>query len=225
MHSCFSIKYAGKTLVIDPHDGEGIGVGIPAPRVKADYVLVTHEHYDHNAVEIVSREDTVVVREKTGVFTLGPFRVKGVKLPHDEFKGRIRGYVVAYRVEVAGLSITHLSDLGEPLTEEGAKALGKTDVALIPAGNVYTLHPRQALEAAEALEARIAIPMHYWVPGVHLPLEPLENILRYAKKWRVERMNTNALKLTADSLPETRTLIVLSPPSLARRSGGASEYG
>ncbi len=211
LHACFTLKYKGKVLVIDPHDGASIGVNIPPPRVKADYVLVSHEHYDHNAVELVSREDTIVVREKVGEFELGPYRVKGLRVPHDEFEGRIRGFVTIYRVSVASISLVHLSDLGRPLVDEEVREIGIVDVVFVPAGNVYTLHPRQALDVAESLGARIVIPMHYWVPGIHLPLEPLDHFLRYAKKWRVERKTSNTFSLSRDSLPQEPTIIVLSP--------------
>lgn len=218
LHACFEIEAGGKRLVIDPHDGGSLGVGFEAPMVVADYVLVTHEHYDHNAVEKVSGKHTVVVREGTGDFELGPFRVRGVRLPHDEFEGRLRGFVVAYRVEAEGLSLVHLSDLGRALREEEAEAIGRVDVALIPAGDVYTLHPRQALEAAEALGARVVVPMHYWLPGMQLPLEPLDELLRYAKKWRVVRLDSNTLELSREELPSEKTIVALAPP----RKGAAT---
>jgi L-ascorbate metabolism protein UlaG (beta-lactamase superfamily) len=138
--------------------------------------------------------------------------VRGVKLPHDEFEGRLRGHVVAYRVEAGGLAILHLSDLGRKLRVEEAEKLKPVDVVLLPAGGVYTLHPRQALESAELLEARLVIPMHYWVPGIHLPLEPIDTLLRYAKKWRVVRLDTNELEVSREELPEQRTIVVLREP-------------
>jgi len=211
-HACFEIIYEGKRLLIDPHDGGSLGVGFAPPKAEPDYVLVSHEHYDHNAVEVVAkRRDTVVIRGRLGDFVLGPFRVRGVRLPHDEFGGRLRGFVVAYRVEAGGVAVTHLSDLGRPLEEGEAEHL-RADVALVPAGGVYTLHPRRALEAAEAIGARVVVPMHYWVPGMQLPLEPLDEFLRYAKKWRVVRLEETSFTLEPDGLPERRTIVVLRYP-------------
>ncbi len=217
-HACFELDYEGRVLVIDPHDGGSLGVGFEPPKVKADYVLVTHEHYDHNAVDVVAGPDTVIIREKVGEFNLGPFRVKGVKLPHDEFEGKLRGHVVAYRIEAGEIVLVHLSDLGRKLRDGEVSEIGNVDVALVPAGNVYTLHPKQALEVAEALGARVVIPMHYWLPGMHLPLEPLDVLLRYAKKWKVVRLDTSELSLSSKSeLPEERTIAVLAPPWRRKR--------
>ncbi len=210
-HACFELKCCGRSLLIDPHDGGSLGPGFSPPRAKPDYVLVTHEHYDHNAVEVVSSNDTIVVREKEGEFELGPYRIRGVRLPHDEFGGRVRGFVVAYRVEAEGLSVTHLSDVGRPLSEEEAELL-KSHIVLAPAGNVYTLHPRKVLEAATMLEAKVLIPMHYWIPGMQLPLDPLDNLLRYAKKWRVVRHESNRVTLSPQEVPEAPTILVLRPP-------------
>lgn len=212
MHSCFLIEYSNAKLVIDPHDGGSLGEGIPAPQVRADYVLVSHEHYDHNAVSIVSKDDTLVVRERIGDFTLGPFHVTGVRLPHDEFNGRIRGHVVAYIIEVAGLRLLHLSDLGRPLTSDEAESIGEVDVIMAPAGNVYTLHPRQALDVAEELKAKILIPMHYWLPGIQLPLDPIDVMLRYAKKWRIVWHSENSIIVSRDAMPKEKTIIILAPP-------------
>ena len=211
-HACFELVYGGKSLLIDPHDGGSLGVGFEPPRARPDYVLVTHEHYDHNAVEAIASEDTVVVRERVGEFTLGPFRVKGVRLPHDEFGGRLRGFVVAYRVEAGGVRVVHLSDLGRPLEEGEARELGPADVVLAPAGDVYTVHPRHVLEAAEALGARVLVPMHYWVEGMQLPLEPLDALLRYAKRWRVVRHSSSEVELAREELPSDRVLLVLRWP-------------
>ncbi len=213
-HACFEIIYGGKSLLIDPHDGGSLGVGFEPPRARPDYVLVTHEHYDHNAVGVVAGPETVVVRERVGVFSLGPFRVKGVRLPHDEFGGRIRGFVVAYRIEAGGVSIVHLSDLGRRLEEGEARELGPTDIVLAPVGGVYTLHPRAALESSELLGARVLVPMHYWLPGMQLPLEPLDEVLRFAKKWRVVRHTESWIGLGPEELPprEERVLLILKPP-------------
>ena len=211
-HACFEIIYNDVNLVIDPHDGVSLGRNFKAPMTIAKYVLVSHRHYDHDAVEVVTNRDTEVIYEKEGRFRLGPFDVEGVKLPHDEFNGRIRGYVVAYIVRVEGLRLIHLSDIGRSLNEEEANRIGTTDVALVPVGNVYTILPHEAIRVAEMLEAKIIIPMHYWVTGMQLPLDPLDSFLRFAKKWKVVRIDTNKVVLGKDKLPEEKSIYVLKPP-------------
>ena len=54
-HSCFEVKDR-IVVVIDPHDGKSIG--IKPPVVKADIVLVSHDHFDHNCTRIVKGDFT-----------------------------------------------------------------------------------------------------------------------------------------------------------------------
>ena len=46
-HACFAVTHKGYTLVIDPYNSDYIN-GYPKLRVKADMVLVSHEHFGHN---------------------------------------------------------------------------------------------------------------------------------------------------------------------------------
>jgi L-ascorbate metabolism protein UlaG (beta-lactamase superfamily) len=212
-HACFELIYEDKRLVIDPHDGGSIAVNLPPPRTKADYVLVTHPHYDHDAVETVSKEGTAIVRAREGEFQLGPFRIKGIRLPHDEFEGRVRGMVTAYLIEAGPFSVLHLGDLGRPLTEREMESIGSPDIVLVPVGGVYTLHPADALESVTKMGARIVVPMHYWFPGCQLPLEPLEIFLHHARRLRVVRLESNQLELRErDDLPPETTVVVLKIP-------------
>ncbi len=211
--------------MIDPHDGASIGVGFPAPPRGAEYILVTHKHFDHNAVDVVRGESTrEVVVERVGEFTLGPFRVRGVKLPHDEHGGRLRGFVVAYRVEAGGVSVTHLSDAGVPPSGEALEAL-RADIAVVPAGGVYTMHPREAAETLDALGAVIGVPVHYWLPGYFLPLDPLDEFLGVARKRRrVVRLDSNSFTVEPGGLPEQPSVYVLRAPRVERGGGGGGGY-
>ena len=47
-HACFLLVAAdGTRVVTDPFNEQ---VGYPVPRVRADVVTVSHQHFDHNAV-------------------------------------------------------------------------------------------------------------------------------------------------------------------------------
>ena len=212
MHACIELIYRGKHLFIDPHDGGSIGVGVPKPPRRADYVLVTHNHYDHNAAETVAKPDAQVVMEREGVFQLGPFQVKGLKLPHDEFNGSLRGWVTAYMVEAGGLRLLHLGDIGAWPREDELEAMRGVDVVFVPAGDVYTLPVPKAVKLVEEIGARIVVPIHYWLPGIHLPLEPLDRFLSEARRMARVRLDTNEFRVSRDTLPERQTLVVPAPP-------------
>jgi len=86
-HACFEISN-GRTIVTDPHDGKSIG--IKPPQVKADLVLVSHGHFDHNSVKTVSKGSTKII-STVGKFEELGIKVKGVKAFHDNAGGERRG--------------------------------------------------------------------------------------------------------------------------------------
>lgn len=164
---------AGKKVVFDPH-------AIPAfgrPVVSADILLLSHEHDDHNRVEVLenkpSREfrglkptkgrsqDWVRIDEKVGAVS-----IRSVGTFHDAEHGMARGKNTIFIVEADGLRFVHLGDLGHELSDEQVKAVGAVDVLFVPIGGVYTINGTQAKKTVEKLKPRLfVIPMHYGVPG------------------------------------------------------------
>ena len=110
-HSCFEIKDT-VTVVTDPHDGKSIG--IKTPLVKADIVLVTHDHFDHNCVRIV-RGDPSVIRDP-GERSLRGVQINGVSTFHDLESGARRGRNIVYHFELtaSGSAIAAISGMTLP---------------------------------------------------------------------------------------------------------------
>ena len=137
-HACWEIKNE-ITLVTDPHDGKSIG--IPAPNVHGDIILVSHDHYDHNSVKSVEKEGSKVVldgRKKT----IGDVEIKGVDSFHDEDEGAKRGNNIMYKFSLSGIKFCHLGDLGHDLSDDAIAEIG--EVAVPPSLNVsnYRQIPR-----------------------------------------------------------------------------------
>ena len=53
-HSAFLIRGRDKSVVTDPFGD----IGYPMEKVKADYCLISHDHFDHDNVEGVDRKST-----------------------------------------------------------------------------------------------------------------------------------------------------------------------
>jgi L-ascorbate metabolism protein UlaG (beta-lactamase superfamily) len=67
-HSCFSIGAGGKTLLFDPFiTGNPLASAIDVDKIEADYILVSHGHYDHTT-------DVVRIAQRTGAKVLGNWR-------------------------------------------------------------------------------------------------------------------------------------------------------
>lgn len=179
-HACFElVDKEGFTIVIDPHDGASIG--LPPPNVKADAILITHDHFDHNAYQLVKRSgETKVFSMRKGEFRVGKHRVIGVEAYHDKFKGKRRGRDVLYLIEVEDVKFLHVGDLGDVLDPQDINLIKEPHVAFVPVGGTFTLEPEEMLELIKSIRPKAVVPMHYWLEGTTLPLKPLDYFLKFS---------------------------------------------
>jgi L-ascorbate metabolism protein UlaG (beta-lactamase superfamily) len=208
-HACFEIVTAkGKVIVIDPHDGKSLG--LKPPSAKADIVLITHEHFDHNAFAIVAKPGAKVLSMNLGEVSVDDVVILGVEAYHDKDRGRRRGKNVVYKVVVDGISIVHLGDLGHvPELGIGAK-LKPVDMLMIPVGGVFTIDARDAWKVIEVLEPLTVIPMHFWIQGLELPLKPVDEFLKLAPSdWNKVYLNSNTLIIGKPGL-KPKTIYIFS---------------
>ncbi|MGD8743993.1 MAG: MBL fold metallo-hydrolase [Candidatus Woesebacteria bacterium] len=161
-HSSFKIKGKGATVVTDPYDPKR--VGLKFPRVKADIVTVSHDHFDHNNTDAVDKVKMVIVRP--GEYEVSGVSIIGISTYHDDKKGKKRGSNNVYVLEIDDLRLVHLGDLGHKLSEKQIDAVGTTDILMIPVGGEYTIGPKQAAEVVHSIEPTIVIPMHYKMEGL-----------------------------------------------------------
>ena len=148
-HACFMLESEDGSVVFDPY-APGKVPGWELPALRADKVLCSHGHADHNWAEGVA----LTGRPFTGKITLIPSF-------HDDRRGALRGENTITLVETEGLRAVHMGDIGCPLTDGQRAALGRVDVLMIPVGGHYTVDAAQAWEIAAALKAAIVIPMHF----------------------------------------------------------------
>lgn len=155
-HACFRITSKNGCVVItDPY--QGVGYELPIG-LKADFVTVSHGHFDHNhisAVECSNIVDGCQAIEQNGI------RIEGIQTFHDEKQGTLRGKNFVYKITVDGKTVCHLGDLGEAYTEQLCARIGAVDVLLIPVGGKYTIDAIEAKKFVDGLGARVVIPMHY----------------------------------------------------------------
>jgi len=201
-HSCFEI--GGSVVVVtDPHDGKSLG--IPQPRASADLVLISHDHFDHNCDRAVRTRDTSVIR--TPVLTVDRgVRVEGIEADHDAEGGRKRGKVTIFKFELDGFTFCHLGDLGKVLDESTVERISPVDFMFVPVGDVFTVGPEGAKAVIDAVRPKVAVPMHYRVPGLGLAIQPVKNFLILCDKSQVVRVG-NEVEFSRDDLPESGTEI------------------
>jgi L-ascorbate metabolism protein UlaG (beta-lactamase superfamily) len=190
-------------VVTDPHDGKSLG--IPPPRAKADLVLVSHDHFDHNCARLVQKPDAKVLSSPVMTVERG-VRVEGITAAHDTSGGTKRGQVTMFRFELDGFSFCHLGDLGHALDESQADKISEVDFLFVPVGDVFTIGPQTAKAVIESVRPRVAVPMHYRVPGLGIAIQPVQNFLQLCDQKSVVKLG-NEVELAHDDLPASGTEI------------------
>ena len=172
-HACFEITN-DITLVTDPHDGKSIG--IPAPNVSGDIILVSHDHYDHNKVKSVEKDGSKIVTDGRKR-TISDVQINGYDSFHDEVEGEKRGENIIFKFVCDGISFCHLGDLGHVLDEKTISQIGDVDILFIPIGGTYTIDSDEAWSLISKMKPKIAVPMHYKIEGLSLPIAGIDSFL------------------------------------------------
>jgi L-ascorbate metabolism protein UlaG (beta-lactamase superfamily) len=205
-HSCFDIvNKEGVHILTDPYD-DSIGLA-PVSR-KADILLVSHHHYDHDHVAGVGGGyrlfDTPGAHEAKGV------KITGFELPHDEEGGAKRGMVVAFLIETDGIRILHMGDVGVMPDGRFFQSAGRVDILMIPIGGTYTVDADGALAIMDKLDPNITIPMHYKTSNLNMDIETAHKFTTLIKKhYDLARLGGSKFEITADNLKKRGRVLLM----------------
>jgi len=191
-------------IVIDPFSEE---VGLRVPKLEADIVLTTHNHYDHNNVKAVSGNPFLI--SGPGEYEIKNVFIQGIASWHDDKKGAERGENTIYTIEAEDLKLCHLGDLGQKeLFAEQLEKIAEVDILMIPVGGVFTISAKEALKIMSQIEPKITIPMHYALPKLKIKLDGLDKFLKIMSIKSIEPLNKLSIK-KKDISPEEAKIIVL----------------
>ena len=152
------ITNEGIVIYVDPYIGDGYDLN-------ADIILVTHEHYDHNKIELVKQKsDCVIIRynmlkvgdiyNKTSVKGVEIEAVEAYNAKHD------RDVCVGYVLRFDGLSIYCSGDTSRTDDMENKLSKYNLDYALLPIDGIYNMDAHDASVCAEIIGAKHTIPIH-----------------------------------------------------------------
>ncbi len=182
-HSCWRIDTPNGILLIDPYFSGNPVAPIKPDQVQANYILVSHGHFDHWG-------DTVDIAKRTGAEVISNFEIatycqeQGIEKTHDlhiggskEFPfGRVKLTIAhhgssfpggRYAGSAAGFLLTignkKIYDVADTALFSDMKLYGDEgiDVATVPIGDNYTMGPADGVKAAKFIRPKVLIPMHY----------------------------------------------------------------
>jgi len=179
IHSSIRIEYDGKEIQIDPVTKLGDKTIDYATMPKADYLFITHEHFDHfdtTAIQKLSDENTKLITNQRCAEMLGyglvmangdtlqltnDIRVEAVPAyntteANTKFhpKGRDNGFILT----IDGLRVYIAGDT-EDIPE--MEAIKDIDVAFMPCNQPYTMTVEQLLRAAKTVKPKVLFPYHH----------------------------------------------------------------
>lgn len=210
-HACFRLRGRDLTLVTDPHADPAWDY--PPIAGAADVVTVSHEH-PHHAGGVSALGSRARVLRRPGEYETHGAMIWGVRTfrrSEDADEAQPPPKNVSFVIQVDGLTVCHLGDLGHALTAEQLEHVQGCDVLLVPVGGHCTLDAGEAAAVAAQVEPRIIIPMHYATPQTngHLVLDPVD---RFCKEMGAADTAPQAkLTVTASSLPAATQVVLLEP--------------
>lgn len=179
-HDCFRIIANNKVIYIDPFN-------VSKDSQKADFIFVTHEHFDHCSLDDIKK----IAAIETTIITIPECQSKISKLNFKKFvlvepnkkycvdtlsfetipaynlnKFRSENVVfhpksdghVGFIISIDGKNIYHSGDTDA--TPE-MLALKNIDIAMVPVSGTYTMTAKEASDAINFFLPKLAIPMHY----------------------------------------------------------------
>ena len=198
-HSCFRLRGRDATVITDPCPRPS---GYNLAHATADLVTISNDHPNHNALDDVAGEPTVL--NGPGEYEVQGVIVTGVRTnpPHGDGMRN-----TAYIIDVDDVRVCHLGDLANLPSTEQIEILKDADVLLVPVGGHCTIGAPEAVEVISQIEPKLVIPMHFATEVSKADLETVDRFLREMGLTSPERQAR--LNVTQSSLPPEPTVALL----------------
>ena len=187
-HGTWLIETDDTKILLDPFLDDNPSSPVKAAEVEADYILISHGHFDHIA-------DAVSIAKRTGAQVITVFEIaqwlnqQGIEntlgmniggsvtlpfgkvtmtiahhssvLPDGTYGGNPAGFVLT--IDRKRIYFACDTALFEDMVLIGSPRI---DLAILPIGDLFTMGPEESLRAIELLAPMMVAPAHYntWPP-------------------------------------------------------------
>ena len=201
-HASWQLQTTEHTILVDPFLDDSPTAPVKAAGVKADYILVSHGHYDHiaDAAKIANRTGATVVsnyeittwlaKNHQVKNTIGGNLGGGVQLPFGRVQltlafhssslpdGGNGGNPCGFLVSLSSGPRIYFACDTALFGDMALIGRGGLDVAVLPIGDLFTMGPDDALEAVKLLKPQRVVPSHFgtWQPIAQDPQKWAERV-------------------------------------------------
>ncbi|MCS7258466.1 MAG: MBL fold metallo-hydrolase [candidate division WOR-3 bacterium] len=207
-HSSFLlISDQGTKVITDPYKPGCFNNALRYKPIKevADIVLISHDHDDHNYTKDIVGSPKVI--KESGFFVIKDVEIKAIHSYHDTQKGIARGTNLIFVINIDGLRVAHLGDLGHDLDLSIFKEIGPTDILLAPVGGYFTIDAKVASNIFNNMKPKVMIPMHYKTTAIDFPIAKVDEFLK--EKQNVKKISGSEITITKNILPQEPEIWVL----------------
>ncbi|MBE9461886.1 metal-dependent hydrolase [Dyadobacter subterraneus] len=216
-HSCFSVNAGGKILLFDPFiTGNELAKDINVESINADYILVSHGHFDHtlDVVTIANRTGAKVLGvwelyehfTKAGLKNVHPINpggqfsfdfgtVKSVSANHSSSfqDGTYAGVAAGFVIKTEDGNFYYSGDTALNLDMTLIPKWANLDFAILPIGDNLTMGTDDAVEAAKMIKVDKVLGVHYDTFG----------FIRIDKQQSIDKFRQSGIQLHLPAIGKT----------------------
>ncbi len=200
--SCFRIKGKEAVILTDPCPPD---TGYIIGKIQADIVTVSHAHPGHSFLDTIQEGYHLI--KGAGEYEIKDTYITGVAAFHDDEKGKKLGKNTIYVIEIEGVTLCHLGDLGHNLSPEAIGELGSINVLFLPVGGHSTIGAGMAADLVRNLNPGYVVPMHYKTADEKGDVDFPEKFL---KELGIKELPMQAkLTVTRSNIPSSTQVVML----------------
>lgn len=212
-HASFLIESEGLRIITDPYEPNDI-MNLPPITETADIVVRSSDDDEaHCFIDTIPPGFDLVTA--TEIVDLGktvkeiPFTA--IWSQESVYKEDIVRDNAMYRFTVEGIHITHMGDVGNPLTDEQMAALAGTDILFALTGGHPTIALPDLHNVITTIKPKVVIPMHYKIPGPRFSMLPVSDFTSHYPEESILWSENSEIEFDKDSLPDDLRIVVLKP--------------